>query len=476
MLPNIVSAYYGVTSFLSNLLKILPGIADVAAQVAPFFLCVAFVLLIFGSMRGFLQNDTRHFFGNLLRVVTLVVLIGNAQFIEGAVSNAVNAFCSLQVKSNFFSASNPATISGRLNLTDLANAIGQKVGVIGSQSPLQQAANLINTLTHPLCQVLYAIYVLALLLCLFIAAGMNVLQQCIIVFLNLYVPIGLAEFSIPNLRGQAEAFFKCYIGVQSWPIGWVLANIVTIALLQSFTPPNPENTGAIVMAIICCVPLILWMVIGYVLAPFYVQKVVMRGGSELQAFAGAMISAVGGTSAAVYGGAFALTRGATAGLSQGIGAIKYSGGKGSSGFQSTSNDSAPNQGSSSQGDPGTGVDDALDSFLPGYRGIEQEGGSNGGTANRARNLGVWGLTKGMDAGEFVARTAGNMSNTLGALVADASGHGIGPEKNFSLPRMKRNSPTRSSRRAATYLNQSTPSQSNPNQSNPDPSDLDPSNS
>ena len=458
--------FSGVASFLSGLLKIIPGMNSMAGQVAPFFVCVAFVLLVFGCMRGFLQNDTRHFFGNLVRVVILIALIGNSQALEGVIENAVNAFCSLQVSSGFSTSSNSA---GRLDLSGLFSTIAQKaVGANGSQNAgsqygLQQIISTINTLTHPLCLILYGIYVLALLLCEFIAAGMNVLQQCIIIFLNLYVPISFAEFSIPSLRGQAETFFKAYIGVQCWPVGWVLANIVTVSLLQGITPPNPEDAGALVLAIILCVPLVLWMVIGYVLAPFYVQKVVMRGGAELQAFAGAMISAVGGTSGAVYGGAFAMAKGATLGLNQGIGAIKNPIARGMSGAQQTNN--AGNQGNDSNGQRGIGVDDVLDCLLPGYHNIEESASSNGGAAARARNLGVWGLTKAMEAGEFAGRTAGNMANTLGALVADASGNRIGPERNFLL-QIRRNSPNRSSRRAADYLNQSTPSQSNTDQSIP----------
>jgi hypothetical protein len=447
----------GVTSFLSGLLKIIPGINSVAGQVAPFFICVAFVLLVFGSMRGFLQNDTRHFFGNLVRVVILIALIGNRQTVENAIESAVNAFCNVQVNSGFSTSSNN---TGRLDLSGLFSTIAQKVPGIngsqnaGSQNVFQQIMSSINTLTHPLCLIMYGIYVLALLLCEFIAAGMNVLQQCIIIFLNLYVPIGFAEFSIPNLRGQAETFFKAYIGVQCWPVGWVLANIVTINLVQGIVPPNPEDAGALVLAIILCVPLILWMVIGYVLAPFYVQKVVMRGGAELQAFAGAMISAVGWTSGAVYGGAFAMAKSATLGLNQGAGAIKNPIGKGGSGAQQTNN--TGNHGNALNGQQEVGADDVLDYLLPGYRGIEESGGSNGGAVDRARNLGVWGLTKAMDVGGFAARTAGNMANTLGALVADASGNRIGAERNFSFPQTKRNSPNRSSRRAANYLNQSTP--------------------
>jgi hypothetical protein len=447
--------FNSVSSFLSGLLKIIPGIQLVTSQIAPYFLCVAFVLLVFGTMRGFLQNDTPHLFGNLLRVVILVVLIGNSSAIESVISNAVTAFCNVQVSSGFFSTN--GSNSGLLNVNSIFNTIAEKVaGVSSSQSMLQQLINTISTVTNPLYQVLYAIYVLALLLCEFIVAGMNVLQQCIITFLNLYVPIGFAEFSIPNLRGQAEAFFKSYVGVLCWPVGWVLANVVTVNLLQALNPPSSWDTGSLLMAIVLCVPLVLWMVIGYVLAPFYVQKVVVRGGSELQAFAGAMISAVGGTTGSVYGGAFGLAKSATLGLTQGVGAIRSpigNGGysrNGTSGSQLTNNSAA--EGNDGSGQDGMGTD-VLGSLLPAHNGVQNSRGSNGGAAARARNLGVWGVARVIDAGEFAARTAGNMASTLGGLVADASGNRIGPEQNFSFPRTKRNLWNRSSRRAANYLNQ-----------------------
>src|SRR5260221_9777468 len=101
MLSNLFSSFGPVASFLSGLQQILPTTNAAAGQVPPFLVCIAFVLLVFGSMRGFLQNDTKHFFGNLLRVVILVVLIGIWPVIEGSVNNPANAFCSLQVNLNF---------------------------------------------------------------------------------------------------------------------------------------------------------------------------------------------------------------------------------------------------------------------------------------------------------------------------------------------------------------------------------------
>jgi hypothetical protein len=477
-----------VASFATGLKAIVTGMQNVANQIEPIFLCVAFVLLVFGTMRGFMQNDLRHFFGNLVRVVILVALIGNWTLVTGIMSNAVNAVCSLQISANFGALTNnqPMTTSARMDIGQLTKILQSKAaGAIASpvqgqttppvssqgQSPggLQQFLNLFNfgaqmqqagqaamqnvlsTVTHALCAVLYTLFLLVLLLCELIVVLMEVLQSCILVFLGLYVPIGFAEFSIPSLRGQAEAFFKTYIGVQCWPIGWVFVNVVTIALCQNLIAPNQENLGQLLIALLWCVPVLLWVVIGHILAPFYTQKIVVRGGAEIQGFVGGMISAVGGVSGSVFGLGFGLAKAAALGGNQPAGAIKGSGGKGNSGSQLTSN--SANQGNGFGGEPGASGDDWLDYFLPGYRETEENGRSDGGSGDRARTLDT-GIAKVMGAGEFVSRTAGTMASTLGALVADASGNRVGPERYLSLPQMKRNPPNRSSRRAANYLNQS----------------------
>jgi hypothetical protein len=476
-----------VASFATGLKAIVDGMQNVANQIEPIFLCVAFVLLVFGTMRGFMQNDLRHFFGNLVRVVILVALIGNWTLVSGIMSNAVNAVCSLQISANFGALTNnqPMTATARMDIGQLttilqskaAGAIaspvqGQTTQPTSSQSQssgglqgflnlfnfgaqMQQAGqaamqNVLSTVTHALCAVLYTLFLLALLLCELIVVLMEVLQSCILVFLGLYVPIGFAEFSIPSLRGQAEAFFKTYIGVQCWPIGWVFVNVVTIALCQNLIAPNQENLGQLLIAILWCVPVLLWVVIGHILAPFYTQKIVVRGGAEIQGFVGGMISAVGGASGSVFGLGFGLARAAALGTNQTAGAIKGSGGKGNSGSQLTNN--SANQGNGFGGEPGANSDDWLDYFLPGYREIEENGRSDRGSGDRARTLDT-GIAKVMGAGEFVSRTAGNMAATLGALVADASGNRVGPERYLSLPQTRRSPPNRSSRRAANYLNQ-----------------------
>jgi hypothetical protein len=476
-MPTTSSAFASIAAFASNFQAIVDGMQNVADQIRPIFFSVAFVLLVFGTMRGFLQNDAQHLFGNILRVVILVTLIGNWQIVAGIVTNAANAFCNLQITANFGILTNntTTTTTARLDLAQLASSIEQKVSSgtgapvapAQSQNGQQNAAaqaegfwqqvwnyfsnpvgqiqkagqnvvqnQIISPITHALCEVLYAIFLVALLICDLIVVLMEVLQKCILVFLGLYISVGFAEFSIPSLRGQAEAFFKTYIGVQCWPVGWVFVNIVTIALFKNLVAPNPENPGQLLIAIVYSVPVFLWVVIGHILAPFYTQKLVTRGGAEMQAFVGAMLSAVGGTSGSVYGGVFSFGRSA-AGMLGALGQPKNQG---------------RHRPAHSHQPPGDAGGKESSSQAVGAEDWSREASSPvNGLLAKATRFGVWSFGKAWNTSEFGVRTVGNMANTVGALVADASGNRIGPERSFSFPQGRR-APNRSSRRAADYLN------------------------
>src|ERR1700757_2500514 len=486
MPTSLSSMLSSVSSFASGLAAIVSGMQKVADQIEPIFLCVAFVLLVFGTMRGFMQNDLRHFFGNLVRVVILVSLIGNWTLVTGTVSNAVNAACGLQISANFGVLTNnkAMTTSARMDIGQLtqileskatgsitaivqgqaaqsassqaqsANGLQQFLNWFNPVSGVQQAGQAVlqsalSTVTHALCAVLYTVFLLALLLCELIVVLMEVLQNCILVFLGLYVPIGFAEFSIPSLRGQAEAFFKTYIGVQCWPIGWVFVNVVTIALCQNLIAPNQENLGQLLIAILWCVPVLIWVVIGHILAPFYTQKIVVRGGAELQGFVGAMISAVGGATGSVYGTGFSLGRWGAQKLNHMSYPKQSDGDRGHSNAKSAADNRGVANGPVDV--HGFGAENLSSDGIAGRNTNDRAEPNVNGALPGAMRLGVKGAGKLWDASEFGVRAAGNMANTLGALVADASGNRIGPEGRLSFPRFPGSKQNRSSRRAAGYV-------------------------
>jgi hypothetical protein len=111
------------------------------------------------------------------------------------------------------------------------------------------------------------------------------------------------------------------------------------------------------------------------------------------------------------------------------------------------------QGKDYSGEQGSVAENLLGHLVPGLNEIQPGGNAMRSAGDKARALGVWGLTKVMDAGEFAARTAGNVASTFGTLAADASGNRVGPERYFSFPQIRQNKPNRSSQRAAKYVNQ-----------------------
>ena len=88
-----------------------------------------------------------------------------------------------------------------------------------------------------------------------------------------------------------------------WPVGWSLVNAVTMGILKSVPTPENQNFVTLLVAIVAAIPVFLWILIGYVVAPIYAQKVVSRGGAAVQGFVGTMMSVVGQSSAAVIGSA-----------------------------------------------------------------------------------------------------------------------------------------------------------------------------
>src|SRR6202790_271952 len=131
---------------------------------------------------------------------------------------------------------------------------------------------------------------------------MQFLQKVVVIGFKLYTPIAVAEYAHRSLKSKAIGFFLTFVGVLSWPVGWSLVNSVTLGIFKSLPAPENQNFATLMIAIVLAVPVLLWVLIGHVVAPIFVQKVVIRGGSVIQGFAGTIFSAVGASSLAIYSG------------------------------------------------------------------------------------------------------------------------------------------------------------------------------
>jgi hypothetical protein len=242
-----------------HLQEILAAMQNIERQIQPIAIVIGFVLLVFGTMRGFLEADSRKFMFNLLRATIIVCLIGQWFQVKQWLGYAADALTQYQVVVDLAAfGQGSQRVSVTENVDQIRSIITEKVtaNTDGKNqltgwdvfNPIQAAQKLFNAnVSHLLSAVLWHIYMGTLFICEWIVVMMNFLQQAIVVFLDLYVPIALAEFSVRGLQNQGEAFFKTYIGVHAWPVGWVFANLVTLALLQALAAAafgqSSRNTG-----------------------------------------------------------------------------------------------------------------------------------------------------------------------------------------------------------------------------------------
>src|SRR5438132_3030436 len=438
------------TSVNLHMQEILASMQNIERQLQPIAIVVGFVLLVFGTMRGFLDADSRKFMLNLLRAIIIVCLIGHWFQVKQWLGHAADGLTQYKVDVNLAAVGQGSRqIAVGENVDEIRGIIAEKItqktdgkSQLGGSdlfNPIQTAQKLFNAnVSHLLSAVLWHIYMGTLFICEWIMVMISFLQQAIVVFLDLYVPIALAEFSVRGLQSQGEAFFKNYIGIHAWPVGWVFANLVTLALLQALSAPHSDNPVEILGAIVWSVPILLWVIIGHVIGPFYAQKVVARGGAELQTFAGAMIAAVGGTTGATYAGALRFGARQFRGLGESAAYSRRNSEVEGSCGQESSNSWAgipDHMGYSSSGSPSVRPGRGIGDWMRGFAGAGTELGA-----------------KANDITAGVSGTGGNLASTMGSMIANASGYRLGPEGNFRFGSFRKSEPNRSSQRARNYLN------------------------
>ena len=306
-----------------NLTPLLNQIRAIADDYRPATMMIAFVLLVFGTLRGFLQCEVHRFFQNLLQVTVLVCLIGNTDGLITLFQNAANGLAAWPVtrqinvgnlKVNFTTGQRPvieellqvlqektqnppagqssATASssgsgknGGINVMDLALNASKTVTAAATQT----VSWLMDSARNMAWQALFGVYLLSLLLCKAVIILMAFLQGVLVILFGLYTPIGFAELSIPAFRHKGQGFFLTFVGLLCWPIGWSFVNAVTLQLFQALPAPQNQSFPALIAAIVASVPILLWVFVGHVLCPTFAQKIVIRGGGAVQAMAGAMV-------------------------------------------------------------------------------------------------------------------------------------------------------------------------------------------
>jgi hypothetical protein len=311
-----------------NLEPLVSSIQHIFNDYLPASYLIAFVLLVVGVMRGFLFTETRQFMQNLLRAVLLVATISFLPNFIDWCDQAFKAFAELPAAETVTFGNSSYTIkpSNGSAVTGIEQVLKSKIAVSNaataksarndsstqgspqlSGNPFDMGKNMgtmwnyvVGKGVNLVWQILFAIYLLCLLLCKVIIILMQFLQKLIVMGFKLYAPIGVAEYAHHSLKSKATGFFLTFIGILSWPVGWSIVNAVTLGVFRTIPAPQDQNFATLIIAIVLAVPVLLWVVIGHVVAPIYMQKIVLRSGGVIQGFAGTMLSTVGAGSMATF--------------------------------------------------------------------------------------------------------------------------------------------------------------------------------
>ncbi len=471
------SAAGALDGFL-NLDPLVASIQRVLNDYQPAAYAIAFVLLTVGTMREFLYPETRRLLDALLRAVLLVGSISFASSFINWCDQAARALAELpSAEQVSFGGQSYSIKPGQAPaITQLEQVLQSKIkgndfdksgsggGAASSQNSPQFSANpldfgkdmgiawsyIAGFAQNMVWEILFAIYLLCLLLCKVIIILMQFVQKVVVIGFKLYTPIAIAEYAHRSLKSKAIGFFLTFIGVLSWPVGWSLVNSVTLGIFKSLPTPQNQNFASLMIAIVLAVPVLLWVLIGHVVAPIFVQKVVIRGGAVIQGFAGTIFSAVGASTFAIYGGGMAGAAGWLAGMKQNTGGDQHGG---------RSGDYAPNQA------PEEFLSEPAGGSAPeqGEPAVQSQPSLFHGARGKAQVAeGLSGIGAGViGAGASMMNRFGSVARFIGHAVIEGSGEGSGLEYRALAafgpggrsPRTSTNQANRSSVQARRYIDE-----------------------
>jgi hypothetical protein len=475
---QIYTSATGALDRFLNLAPLVDSIQRVLNDYLPAVYAIAFVLLTVGTMREFFYPETRRFLEAILRAVLLVASISFAPNIIEWCDQAAQALPEFpagdQVNFGDWSYSikpgqTPEIIQlekvlqSKIQGSNFANS-GSGKEAANIQKPPQFSSNpldfgkdvgiawsYIAGFTQNLAwEILFSIYLLCLLLCKVIILLMQFVQKVVVIGFKLYTPIAIAEYAHRSLKSKAIGFFLTFVGILSWPVGWSLVNSVTLGIFKSLPAPENQNFATLMIAIVLAIPVLLWVLIGHVVAPIFVQKVVIRGGAVIQGFAGTMFSAVGASSMAIYSAGLAGSARWLGSMKQNVGQEAHD----ARSFDHTAN-SGPGEyflesAGASAGDPSESGAQGRTPVFRSAKGPEQmtRGLSNVGS-------GV------LEAGAAMMNRFGSVARFIGHAVVEGSGEGSGLEyralaafgPSGRSSRMSTNQANRSSLQARRYIDE-----------------------
>jgi hypothetical protein len=308
--PGAVNLYQGGANWLDGFLNFQPlltSLSNILDDYRPAIHLIAFVLLVVSAIHGFLQPDSRRFFQTLAQSIVLTALICQTPVVIQWFQAAATAFANLP-QARTIRIGNE-TVDFKPGETPLIKRIEK---VLAQKAEPQKNAKsnnkesslfglsvsgMISAVRAWVWQILFGLYLMVLLISKMIILLMTFIQQLVIIGFKVYAPLAIAEYSLKSLKGKAISFFLTFVGVLCWPIGWSIVNSVTLAILQMVPAPIDNDAPSVIFSNVMIVPVLIWVFVGHVVTPIYVQKIVVHGGSVIQGFIGSTLATVGIASA-----------------------------------------------------------------------------------------------------------------------------------------------------------------------------------
>jgi hypothetical protein len=192
----------------------------------PAVYAIGFLLLTAGTMREFLSAETKRFFGTLLRAILLVACMSGAPTLIGWFENAADALAQIPAGVSFSINGTSYSLTGAQSpsLTQLESALQSKVqGGGNANAPgnsqsysgpfdfLGSAGNAVKSFLsnaeHLAWEILFAIFLLWLLLCKVVVILMLFIQKVVVIGFNLLYPDCNRGVRSPVSKDQGRQFF-----------------------------------------------------------------------------------------------------------------------------------------------------------------------------------------------------------------------------------------------------------------------------
>jgi hypothetical protein len=303
----------------------LGRIANLFNAVMPAFVLVAVVMLLAGyTMHLAAHGEPFHVSGRL--GVLFAVLVSSLWLIQTGqqIANALVAvIASLDPALAWLVVPNPGDDSLSMNFGQVFVTIGRYVAGSWQGSPAWPW-ELFRWSDYAWRLIAVGLTGIFAWVTMFLMEATLLIQKLILIGSRPFVPIFVAGLFLPSVQGSAQNFFKGLCGVMCFPVGWALAHVVTMAMIQGLQSPAWGGPpGAVLFAVVQLMVICLWMVIATAGAPAAILFTVYNGTNFVGRLGGSMVSAASQHAAnltrsgAKVGGAIAGLPGGPAGVAIG---------------------------------------------------------------------------------------------------------------------------------------------------------------